>query len=138
MSDLVVNPEDRFSHVAAQIKVSYLKSSGDINDNWAATWENRIFAYAKTKTQISFAVTAKLISVFVFTTRIVHSLSFLNTKFQASRHFVRLRSLICVDLVGNPEDRFSDVAAQLRYWNLVSDPQNLAKEPEKNTVTVVS
>ena len=23
---------------------------------WAATWENRIFAYAKTKTQISFAV----------------------------------------------------------------------------------
>ena len=29
------------------------------------------FAYAKTKTQISFAVTAKLISVFVFATQIV-------------------------------------------------------------------
>ena len=29
------------------------------------------FAYAKTKTQISFAVTAKLISAFVFATRIV-------------------------------------------------------------------
>ena len=63
---------------------------------WAATWENRIFAYAKTKTQISFAVTAKLISAYVFATRIVQSLSFLNTKFQASSHFLRLRSLICV------------------------------------------
>ena len=30
--------------------------------------KNRIFAYAKTKTQISFAVTAKLISAFVFAT----------------------------------------------------------------------
>ena len=29
------------------------------------------FSYAKTKTQISFAVTAKLISAFVFATRIV-------------------------------------------------------------------
>ena len=63
---------------------------------WAATWENRIFAYAKRKTQISFAVTAKLISVFVFATRIVQSLSYLNTKFQASSHFLRRRRLICV------------------------------------------
>ena len=63
---------------------------------WAATWENRIFAYAKTKTQISFAVTAKLINVFVFATRIVQSLSFLNAKFQASSRFMRLRSLIFV------------------------------------------
>ena len=38
---------------------------------WAASWENQLFAYAKTKTQISFAVTAKLISTFVFTTLIV-------------------------------------------------------------------
>ena len=40
--------------------------------------------YAKTKTQISFAVTAKLISAFVFATRIVHFLFFLNPKCQAS------------------------------------------------------
>ena len=33
---------------------------------WAASWENQRSAYAKTKTQISFAVTAKLISAFVF------------------------------------------------------------------------
>ena len=37
-------------------------------DIWAASWENQHFAYAKTKTQISFAVTAKLISAFVFPT----------------------------------------------------------------------
>ena len=42
------------------------------------------FAYAKTKAQISFAVTAKLISAFVFATRTVQFLFFLNPKFQAS------------------------------------------------------
>ena len=47
-------------------------------------------------TQISFAVTAKLISAFVFATRIVQSLYFLNTKFNASRHFLWLYSLVCV------------------------------------------
>ena len=46
------------------------------------------FAYAKTKTQISFAVTAMLISAFVFAIRIVQSLYFLNRKFQASRHLL--------------------------------------------------
>ena len=72
----------RFSHDAAFI--------------WAATWENRIFAYAKTKTQISFAVTAKLISVFVFATRIVQSLFLLSPKFQVSSHLQWLPSPICV------------------------------------------
>ena len=50
--------------------------------------KNRLFAYAKTKTQISFAVTAKLISAFVFATRIVQSLYFLNPTFQASNHLL--------------------------------------------------
>ena len=58
--------------------------------------ENRLFAYAKTKTQISFAVTAKLISAFVFATRIVQSLYFLKPKFQASIHFLCLYSLVCI------------------------------------------
>ena len=62
----------------------------------AASCENRIFAYAKTKTQISFAVTAKLISAFVFATRIVQSLYFLNPKFQASSHLLWLCRLVCV------------------------------------------
>ena len=52
--------------------------------------------YAKTKTQISFAVTAKLISAFVFATRIVQFLYFLNPKFQASSHLLWLYSLVCV------------------------------------------
>ena len=55
-----------------------------------------VFAYAKTKTQISFAVTAKLISVFVFATRIVQSLYFLNPKFQASSHLLWLYSSVCM------------------------------------------
>ena len=50
----------------------------------------------KTKTQISFAVTAKLISVFVFATLIVQSLYFLSTKLQASSHLLCLYSPVCV------------------------------------------
>ena len=55
---------------------------------WAVSWENRLFAEAKTKTQISFAVTGKLISAFVFATKRVQSLYFLDTKFQASSHLL--------------------------------------------------
>ena len=58
--------------------------------------KNRIFAYAKTKTQISFAVTAKLISAFTFATRIVQFLFYLNPKFQASSHLLWLYSPVCV------------------------------------------
>ena len=46
---------------------------------------HQIFTYAKTKTQISCAVTVQ-ISAFVFATRIIQSLLFLNPKFQASSH----------------------------------------------------
>ena len=46
--------------------------------------------------QLSFVVTAKLISAFVFATRIVQPLYFLYTKPQASRHLVWLYSLVCV------------------------------------------
>ena len=67
-----------------------------IDNIWAATWENRIFAYAKTKTQISFAVTAKLISAIVFATRIVQSLYLLHSKFQASSSILWLYSPVCV------------------------------------------
>ena len=54
------------------------------------------FAYAKTKTQISFAVTAKLISAFVFATWIVQFLFYLNPKFQASSHLLWLYSPVCI------------------------------------------
>ena len=52
--------------------------------------------YAKTKTQISFAVTAELISAFVFAIRIVKCLNYLNTKFQASSHLMCKYSPVCV------------------------------------------
>ena len=63
---------------------------------WASLWENRLFAYWKTKPQISCAVTAQLISAFVFATRIVQSLFFLNPKFQASSYLLWLHSPVCV------------------------------------------
>ena len=52
--------------------------------------------YAKKKTQISFAETAKLISAFVFATRIVQSLYFLNLKFQAYSCLLWLHCPVCV------------------------------------------
>ena len=78
---------------------------------WAASWENKRFAYAKTKTQISCAVTAQLISAFVFATQIVQFLHFLNSKCQASSHLLWLYSLVCV---GNPKERFSQNEAQIQ------------------------
>ena len=48
------------------------------------------FASVKTKVLISCAVTAQLISAFVFPTWIVQSLLFLNPKFQASSLYLRL------------------------------------------------
>ena len=50
----------------------------------AAASENQQLAYAIPKAQISCAVTAQLISAFVFAEQIVQSLFFLNPKFQAS------------------------------------------------------
>ena len=64
----------------------------------------RFVAYAKTKAQISCAVTAiscavtaQLISAFVFATRIGQSLFFLHPKFGASSLLFCLYSLICVE-----------------------------------------
>ena len=54
------------------------------------------FAYAETKTQISCAVTAQLISAFLFAILIVQSLYYLNPKFQASSHLLWLYRLVCV------------------------------------------
>ena len=48
----------------------------------------QIFAYAETKAQISCAVTAQLISAFIFTSWIVQFLFLLHPKFQASSPLV--------------------------------------------------
>ena len=80
------------------------------------------FAYAKTKTQISFAVTAisfavtaKLISAFVFASWIVQSLYYLNPKFQASRHLLWRYRLVCVGPGRKPECWFSHDTAQMLW-----------------------
>ena len=54
------------------------------------------FTYAKTKVQISCAVTAELISAFVLATWIVQFLFFLNLKFKTSSHLLQLHRLVCV------------------------------------------
>ena len=74
-------------------------------------------AFAKTKTQISFAVTAKLISAFVFATWIVQYLYFLNTKFQASSHLQWLHSLVCVRPGQKPHCWLSHVAAHIYFFS---------------------
>ena len=63
----------RRHHVICSRRMCYkiLRGAIPLNNStsyWAASWENRQFAYAKTKTQISFAVIAQLISTFVFAT----------------------------------------------------------------------
>ena len=54
------------------------------------------FCICENKEQISFAVTAKLIRTFVFATRMVQSLFFLNPKFQVTSYLLWLHSLVCV------------------------------------------
>ena len=71
------------------------------------------FAYAKTKTQISFALTAKLIRVFDFATLIVQYLFFLNLNFKSLAILSDYAARFVSSLVENPEDRFSDVAAHI-------------------------
>ena len=71
-----------------------------------------LFAYAETKTQISFAVTAKLISDFFFAIWIVQSLyyMYLNPKFQFSSHAssVAVQPRLCGTWSENPKTGFSE------------------------------
>ena len=52
--------------------------------------------YTKTKAEIICAVTAQLISIFVFSTLIVQFLFFLDPKLQASNHVLYLYWPVCV------------------------------------------
>ena len=63
------------------------------------------FAYAKTKTQISCAVTEQLIIAFVFAVRVVQSLYYFNPKFKPLAIFCGCIARFVSDLVGNSEDR---------------------------------
>ena len=56
----------------------------------------KAFVFFTDKMVYITSVTAKLISAFVFATRIVRSLFYLNPKFQASSHLLWLYSPVCV------------------------------------------
>ena len=58
-------------------------------------------------------LTAKLISTFVFATRIVQSHYFINTKFHASSCLLLLCSPVCVGPGRKPQHWFSHEAAHL-------------------------
>ena len=85
----------------------------------------------KNATQISFAVTAKLISAFVFATRLEQSLNYLYTKFQASSYLLGPYSPVCVGPSRKPRrpvfsQRGSNILsstrivfAQLLYFRMV-------------------
>ena len=73
--------------------------------------------------QVSFAITAKLISASVFATWIVQSLYFLNLKFPASSHLQWLYSLDCVRSGQNPHCWFSPVATHLESFKQSMRPK---------------
>ena len=66
--------------------------------------------------QISFAVTAKLISAFIFATRIVQFLFYLNPKFHASSSFLCLYRSVYVGPVRKPHCWLSHEAAHFVSW----------------------
>ena len=78
-----------------------------------ASWENLVFAYAKTKAQVKWVVTVQPISAFVFTTPIEQSLYRLNTKFQPLTTFYGRTAQFVSDLVRNPEYRLSHDTAHI-------------------------
>ena len=77
---------------------SYCYTANNIKIQFESRHEKTcFFAYVKIKTQISCAVTAQLISTFLFVTQIEQSLFYLNKKFPASSQLLWLYSLVCVE-----------------------------------------
>ena len=72
-----------------------------------------LFAYSKTKMQISCAVTAQLIRVFIFATRIVQSTSSLIQNFKLLVFIYDCTDLFVSDLDRNSKDWISRVMHQL-------------------------
>ena len=76
---------------------------------------------------------SKLISAFVFATRIVQLLFYLNPKFQASSSFLCLYRPVCIGPVRKPHCWFSHEAAhfrptlKLQFKSLFSTPQYLTR-----------
>ena len=72
--------------------------------------------HAKIKAKISSAVTAQLISAFVFSSRILLFVFYsVYLKIQDSSFFYGCIGQLVLDLVGNGEDQFSCIAAHIIY-----------------------
>ena len=85
---------------------------------------NNLHMRKQRRRSAAFAVSAKLISAFVFATWIWQSLYFPNTKFPASSHLRLMYSLVCVRPGQNPHCWFSRVAAHVhafiqRFFKLI-------------------
>ena len=100
VSELVGNPEDRFSRDAAHISRFPVTSASVIavldikrEDPLKRVMRKPFFLCMRKQRRRS---AAQLTSAIVFGTWIVKSLYFINPKFQASRHLLCLRSSICV------------------------------------------
>ena len=85
-------------HLPCEIDPTRLREGENINDNMVHVIQRTIFEprheitgflhMRKQRHRSVVAVTAQLISAFVFTIRIAQSLYFLNPKFQVSSHFL--------------------------------------------------
>ena len=94
--------------------------------------------YAKTKMQISCAVTAQLISAFVFAIRILQSLYYINLKFQASGHLLWLYSPVCVG--PGPKSRRPAHIITLEYLasNASTEPYTFFQAVNPNFFTLIT
>ena len=87
----------RFSHDAAQVLCNAVSLNYPLTSTLIEPHREKTgFLPRRKQRQISFAVTAKLISAFVFATRIVQFLFYLNPKCQASSSFLSLYRPVCV------------------------------------------
>ena len=91
---------------------------------------------AKTKALISFAVTAKLISAFVFASWKEQYVYFLNTKLQACSHFLWMYSPVCVGHGRKPrrpvfsqQGSYSSSYAKKKSNNFDSAPNGDSDQP---------
>ena len=107
-----------------KLEIFLIKTSFQLENLWKSSFKlSRVvrktaFQYAKTKTQISFTVTAKLISGFVFVSKIVQSFYFLNTRLEASSHILWLHSPVCVGHGRKPRRPCSQNEAQLFNYQI--------------------
>ena len=104
----VRKPHCWFSHEAAQMLFDRLDKINVFYSKYQPHHEKTNILHMPKQRQ-----SAKLISAFVFVTRIVHFFNFLNSKFPAPCHLLYLYSLVCVIPVQKPHCWFSHDAAQL-------------------------